>query len=185
LRDYLDVVDRRYAINHRLVRGLDYYTKTVFEVWAAGIGAQNAVCGGGRYDGLAELIGGPSTPGVGFGSGVERIIIVMRELGVEVPPPQEPDVFIAHLGHAAAREGIRLTDTLRQAGIGTWYAFGDRGLRSQLREADKRGVLFVVILGDDELAAGKATVRQMESGEQHDVPLDDLAAWLAGHIQRL
>jgi histidyl-tRNA synthetase len=182
LRASLDLLDQAYTINHRLVRGLDYYTKTVFEVWAAGIGAQAAVCGGGRYDGLAEIIGGPPTPGVGLGSGIERIVLVMKQLGVQVPPLPILSVFVAHLGSQAKREAVRLTDALRAADVGTWLAFGRRGLRSQLREADKRGARHVVILGEDELASGAATVRDMQSGEQVDVALAELVDWLKARV---
>jgi histidyl-tRNA synthetase len=178
LREYLDLLGRRYTINHRLVRGLDYYTKTVFEVWATGIGAQAAVCGGGRYDGLAELLGGPPTPGVGFGSGLERIILVMRQLGVEVPPLPAPPVYLAHLGPQAKREALRLAYDLRGEGVGAWVAFGSRGLKSQLREAGKRGARYAVILGEDELAAGIARVRDMQAGEQESVELAGLVEWL-------
>jgi histidyl-tRNA synthetase len=183
LREYLDLLGRRYTINHRLVRGLDYYTKTVFEVWAAGIGAQSAVCGGGRYDGLAELLGGPPTPGVGFGSGLERIILVMKQLGVEVPPLPSPPIFLAHLGPQAAREALRLADALRREDLGVWVAFGDRGLRSQLRDADRRDVRYTVILGEDELAAGVATVRDMQAGEQVQVALAGLVDWLQAKLK--
>jgi histidyl-tRNA synthetase len=182
LREYLDLLGRGYTVNHRLVRGLDYYTKTVFEVWAAGIGAQSAVCGGGRYDGLAEILGGPPTPGVGFGSGLERIIMVMKQLDVEVPPLPVPAVFLAYLGKQAGREALRLTYALRGAGVGTWLAFGKRGLKSQLREAGKRGVRYAVILGEDELAAGTATVRDMQAGEQASVELAGLVAWLKARL---
>jgi len=182
LREYLDLLDRRYTINYRLVRGLDYYTKTVFEVWAAGIGAQSAVCGGGRYDGLAEVLGGPPTPGVGFGSGLERIIIVMKDLDAPVPPLPRPQVFLAHLGAEAKREALRLVYALRHAGVGAWIAFGDRGLRSQLREADKRDVRYAVILGENELAAGKATVRDMREGEQTELKLAGLVEWFEERV---
>jgi histidyl-tRNA synthetase len=178
LREYLDLLGRRYTVNHRLVRGMDYYTKTVFEVWAAGIGAQSAVFGGGRYDGLAELLGGPPTPGVGFGSGLERIILVMKQLGVKVPPLPEPVVFLAHLGPRAKREALRLADTLRREDVRVWVAFGNRGLRSQLREAGKRAVPYAVILGEKELDAGTAVVRDMQAGNQVSVDLGDLVAWL-------
>jgi histidyl-tRNA synthetase len=183
LRGYLDLLDRAYTINHRLVRGLDYYTKTVFEVWATGIGAQAAVVGGGRYDGLAEAIGGPPTPGVGFGSGIERIILVMKELEVQVPPLPAPPIFVAHLGAQAGQEAVRLTNMLRRADVGTWMAFGRRGLKSQLREAGKRGARYVVILGEDELAAGTAVVRDMEAGEQTDVALTGLVEWLKARVE--
>jgi histidyl-tRNA synthetase len=180
LREYLDLLGRRYAINHRLVRGLDYYTKTVFEVWAAGIGAQAAVCGGGRYDGLVELLGGPPTPGVGVAVGLERIILVMKDLEVEVPSLLNPRVFVAHLGPQAKREALQLVHALRQADVGAWLPYGERGLKSQLREAGKRGVRYAVILGDDELATGAATVRDMQAGEQVSVELAGLVEWLSG-----
>jgi len=178
LREYLELLDRSYIINHRLVRGLDYYTKTVFEVWAAGIGAQAAVCGGGRYDGLVKLLGGPPTPGVGVAVGLERIILAMKRLGVEVNPLPTPPVFLAHLGTEAKREALRLVDALRREDVGAWLAFGTRGLKSQLREAGKRAAHYVVILGEDELTAGAATVRNMQTGEQVSVELTALVEWL-------
>ncbi len=173
---------RPYTLNHRLVRGLDYYTKTVFEVWAAGIGAQAAVCGGGRYDGLAEILGGPPTPGVGVAAGLERIILAMKSQGIPAPPIPAPPVFLAHLGDAARREAVRLADALRQAGVGVLVAFGERGLKSQMREADKRGARFVVILGEDELARGVAAVRDMAASEQIEVPLEELVPWLRERV---
>jgi len=178
LCEYLDLLGKRYTLNHQLVRGLDYYTKTVFEVWAAGIGAQAAVCGGGRYDGLAELLDGPPTPAVGVAVGLERIILVMKGLGVEVPPLPKPSVFLAHLGPKARREALRLADALRREGVGAWVAFGERGLKSQLREAGKRDMRYAVILGEDELASGVATVRDMQAGEQVSVELAGLVGWL-------
>ena len=184
LRDYLDTIHRRYVINHRLVRGLDYYTKTVFEVWASGIGAQAAVCGGGRYDGLIELLGGPPTPGVGVAVGLERIVLVMKGLNVVVPALPSPQVFVAHLGVRARTEALRLTHVLRQQGIGARQAFGDRGLRSQMREAAKHAARYVVILGEDELAAGEATVRDMDEGKQTAVALDEVEDWLESRLGR-
>lgn len=178
LREYLDLLHRPYTLNHRLVRGLDYYTKTVFEVWAAGIGAQAAVCGGGRYDGLAEALGGPPTPGVGVAAGLERIILVMKAQGVDVPPLPTPPVFLAYLGQEARREAVRLADRLRGAGVSVWLAFGERGLRSQLREADKRRARYAVIVGEEELARGMVAVRDMETGEQTEVGLTELVTWL-------
>jgi histidyl-tRNA synthetase len=161
---------------------MDYYTKTVFEVWAAGIGAQSAVFGGGRYDGLAEVLGGPPTPGVGFGSGLERIILVMKQLGVEVPPLPGPAVYLAHLGPQAKREALRLADILRREDVRVWIAYGSRGLRSQLREAGKRDVPYAVILGEEELASGTAVVRDMQAGGQENVDLSELVAWLKARV---
>jgi histidyl-tRNA synthetase len=178
LREYLDLLDRGYVINHRLVRGLDYYTKTVFEVWASGIGAQSALCGGGRYDGLAELLGGPETPGVGVGIGLERIILMMKELDAPPPAAPTPEIFLAYLGQEPRRKCLELMDELRRAGLGVYVAMGrERGLRSQLREADKRGVRYTVIVGENELDSGQATVRDMRSGDQADVDLDALVPW--------
>jgi histidyl-tRNA synthetase len=183
LREYLELLDRRYVPNHRLVRGLDYYTKTVFEVWASGIGAQSALCGGGRYDGLAELLGGPETPGVGVAVGLERIIIMMNELNVEPPAPRRPEIFLAYLGQAPRKKSLELMAQLRRADVGVYFAMGqERGLRSQLREADKREVQYTVILGENELESGNASVRDMESGDQVDVDLNLLVTWLRERV---
>jgi histidyl-tRNA synthetase len=182
LRAQLERLKKPCTVNFRLVRGLDYYTKTVFEVWAAGIGAQNAVCGGGRYDGLAETMGGPPMPGVGFGSGLERIVLTMQVQGIEPPSLPCPPVFIAVLGAETRPVAIELAFELRRAGLGTWMAFGQRGLRSQLREANKRDARLVVILGQDEIESGQATVRDMTRGEQESVPLQELVRWLSARI---
>jgi len=183
LRRYLDLLDRRYVLNHRLVRGLDYYTKTVFEVWASGIGAQSALCGGGRYDGLAELLGGPETPGVGVAVGLERIVLMLKELEIEPPSPPSPQIFLAYLGQRPRERSLTLMDELRKADVGVFLAMGkDRGLRSQLREADKRGVRYTVILGENELDSGMATVRNMKSGDQTDVDLNLLVRWLKERV---
>ena len=178
LREYLDLVDRPYTLNHRLVRGLDYYTKTVFEVWVAGIGAQAAVCGGGRYDGLAEVLGGPPTPAVGVATGLERIILALKACEADVPPLPVPPVFLVHLGRGAYREAVRLADELRRSDVPVWTALGERGLKSQLREADKRGARFAVIIGEEELARGLAAVRDMHAGTQTEVGLPELTRWL-------
>jgi len=183
LREGLDLLERRYVLNHRLVRGLDYYTKTVFEVWAAGIGAQSALCGGGRYDGLVGLLGGPETPGVGVAVGLERIVILMKELGVEPSAPRTPEVFLAYLGEAPRRRSLMLMDELRRGDVGVYLAMGrERGLRSQLREADKRAARYTVILGEVELERGKATVRDMKAGDQADVDLSLLVTWLRERV---
>jgi histidyl-tRNA synthetase len=178
LRAYLDDLDKPYLLNHRLVRGLDYYTRTVFEVWAQGIGAQGAVCGGGRYDGLAELLGGPHTPGVGFGLGIDRNVLTMKVQELAAPPLPAPSVMVVHLGDTAYRQAVRLADHLRNAGIGAWLAFGERGLKSQLREAGKRDIAYAVILGEQELERGVAAVRDMAASTQSDVPLGELERWL-------
>lgn len=180
LRGLLDNLEQSYTINFRLVRGIDYYTKTVFEVWAQGIGAQAAVCGGGRYDGLAEDIGGPATPGVGFGSGIERIVLGLKEQGITPPALAAPSVLIAHFGGETKKTAVSLTFQLRQAGIGTRLAFAreKRSLKSQMREANKHAVKTVVILGEDELAQGMVTIRPLDGQEQTRVPLNELVHYL-------
>jgi histidyl-tRNA synthetase len=179
---HLDRLNKPYTVNFRLVRGLDYYTKTVFEVWAQGIGAQNAVCGGGRYDGLAETLGGPPTPGVGFATGLERIVMTMQTQGIEPPGLPQPPIFIAMLGEAARHVAADLSLQLRRSGLGTWMAFERRGLRSQLREANKREARYAVILGQDEIKTGQATVRDMIQGEQQRVPMQELVEWLRTRV---
>jgi histidyl-tRNA synthetase len=178
LRGYLDELDRPYTINHRLVRGLDYYTKTVFEVWAEGIGAQNAVCGGGRYDGLAEELGGPPTPGIGFASGLERVVLTMKQQEVVVPALPAPNIFVAYLGQEAKTEAVKLAVELWEAGLGATLAFGDRSLRAQLRQAGKLEATFALILGEKEIEAGQVAVRDMARGEQIEVARSEVVSWL-------
>ncbi|MCC6603563.1 MAG: histidine--tRNA ligase [Anaerolineae bacterium] len=180
LRGLLDALDQSYSINFRLVRGIDYYTKTVFEVWAEGIGAQAAVCGGGRYDGLAEDIGGPSTPGVGFGSGIERIVLSMQEAGIAPLAPAQPTVLVAHFGGATKEAAVQLTFQLRAAGIGARLAFSrdKRSMKSQMREANKHDIQTVLIVGEAELEQGAVMVRPLDGGEQTLVKLTDVLAYL-------
>ena len=179
---YLDRLERPYQLNHRLVRGFDYYTRTVFEVWAQGIGAQNALGGGGRYDGLAEALGGPPTPGVGFASGLERIMLLMRQQGVAVAPLAEPAILVATQGETAKAIGVSLVAAWREREIGALLSFGERSLRAQLRQANRSGVKYVVILGDQELAQDQATVRDMTGGEQWSVPLGQVVEDLARRV---
>lgn len=184
LRGLLDALNQQYEINFRLVRGIDYYTKTVFEVWDQRIGAQSALCGGGRYDGLAEAIGGPSTPGVGFGLGLERAVLALQEEGIEPPTTPEPAVFIAHFGDETKTKAVELTYQLREAGIGTRLAFArdKRSMKSQMREANKYDTKYVLILGGSELENGVATVRPMDERPQTEVPFSELIPWLKENL---
>ncbi|MBN1543484.1 histidine--tRNA ligase [candidate division KSB1 bacterium] len=174
LRLYLDTLKRPYRINHRLVRGLDYYTKTVFEVWVEGIGSQNAMCGGGRYDGLIEQLGGKPTPGIGFGSGIERMILGMREQNIEPPELLRPFVFVAHIGQAADLKAIELIADLRDIGIAALMSFGNRSFKAQMREANRLGVDYAVILGDEEMVNQTATVKNLSTGEQQSLLFDQI-----------
>ena len=162
LLTYMDALQRPYTINHRLVRGLDYYTKTVFEVWAQGIGAQNAVCGGGRYDGLAEILGGDPTPGIGFGSGMERLVLTMKEQGIQVPGIPSPQVVLIYRGKGTKVRVLQLLDDLRQAGIRAIMGFGDRSFKSQLRGANRVKALYALILGEDEMNTGQIVLQDMQ-----------------------
>jgi histidyl-tRNA synthetase len=178
LRAYLDAVERPYQLDHRLVRGLDYYTKTVFEVKAEGLGSQDTICGGGRYDGLIAELGGRPTPGIGFGAGIERWVLALQHLGIKPPPPPRPDVTLSYLGETAKIAAIKLAETLRAAPIGVILTPGDRSLKAQLKSANRADVTFAIILGEDEVAAGQATVRQMRDSHETKVELDTLPAWL-------
>ncbi len=178
LRGYLDGLKKPYTLNHTLVRGLDYYTKTVFEVWAEGIGAQNAVCGGGRYDGLAEILGGAPTPGVGFASGLERIVLTLQQQKGSVPPPSPPLAYLSYQGPEAEKKAVELLAGLREKGVEAIMGFGARSLKAQLREADRRKAVFTVLLGDLEMARGEALVKKMEGGMQENVRWNDLVSTL-------
>jgi histidyl-tRNA synthetase len=183
LRRYLDAMERPYIINHRLVRGLDYYTKTVFEVWAQGIGAQSAVCGGGRYDGLAEELGGAPMPGIGFGSGMERLVLAMKEQGIQVPGAPAPQVVLAYLGEPAKLAALQVLTALREAGISAVVGFGDRSLRAQLRNANRLGAAYAVVIGEEELAAGQAVLQGLSAeGVREAVARDQLAAVLGERL---
>lgn len=182
LKKYLDAIDQPYTVDHRIVRGLDYYTKTVFEIKADGLGSQDTICGGGRYDGLIEELGGLPTPGIGFGSGVERYVIALQHLGVEPPPELLPQAAVAYLGEMAKLAGLKLIESLRHEGVGALLIPGDRSLKAQLKSANRLNVLFTVILGEDEVKSNQATVRNMGNSEQIQVTLPDLAGWLKGHL---
>jgi histidyl-tRNA synthetase len=178
LKSYLQAIDRPYEVDYRIVRGLDYYTKTVFEIKADGLGSQDTICGGGRYDGLIEEIGGRPTPGIGFGSGIERFVIALRHLGIEPPPEPLPKVTVSYLGQTAKLEALRLVETLHNEQIGALFTPGDRSLKAQLKAADRIEAAFALILGDDEVKAGQVTVRDMKNSEQTQVHLNDIVAWL-------
>ncbi len=172
LSRYLDDLERPYTLNHTLVRGLDYYTRTVFEVWAEGIGAQNAICGGGRYDGLAEELGGEPTPGIGFGSGMERLVLTMQEQGIEVPGAPAPDVALVYHGQEAKRRGLQILENLRAAGIRATITFDDRSFKAQFRDADRANARYALVLGERELAENQIIVQNMKRGDQENVDLD-------------
>jgi histidyl-tRNA synthetase len=178
LRNYLDAIDRPYTVDYRIVRGLDYYTKTVFEIKADGLGSQDTICGGGRYDGLVETLGGRPTPGIGFGSGIERIILALRHLEVLPPPEPLPEVVVSYLGEPAKLAALKLVETLRGENIGALFTPGDRSFKAQLKTADRVQAKFALILGEDEVKAGQVTIRSMADSQQTAVNLAEIVAWL-------
>jgi len=180
-RDHLDTVERGltdlgidYTLNPRLVRGLDYYTRTAFEAIAEGLGAQAAVAAGGRYDGLVEELGGASTPAIGFAIGLERLVTLMDDGAEALPLP----LFVAALGKQAHDHALKLVEAVRSGGVAVEMDHSDRSLKAQLRRADRLNARRAVILGEEELAAGEATVRDLTAHNQMRYPLADLAARL-------
>ena len=164
-----------------LVRGLDYYTRTAFEFVHRQLSrSQSTVCGGGRYDGLAEVLGGPATPAVGFGLGLDRAVLALEAEGLQVEAPGGVTAFVVAFGTGAAEKGRALLSQLRAAGVAGESAFGERPLKAQLRMADRTGARFAVIIGEREAAAGEATVRRLDDGNQQTVPLTDVPTWLQG-----
>jgi histidyl-tRNA synthetase len=173
LQDELKLRGIQYEINWRLVRGLDYYTRTTFEVTAAGLGAQNAVCGGGRYDGLVELLGGPPTKGIGFAIGTDRAILSIQESG-EAPSLRSLDVFIAWLGASAYAPAVRLARKLRGEGLSVEVPSDEMKFKKSLGLADKLSARFALIIGEDEVASGQLTLKQLSTGEQRKLAEADL-----------
>ncbi len=170
LRRYLDVMEIPYAVNHRLVRGLDYYTHTVFEILPPEEGAQTTLLGGGRYDGLMEQLGGRPTPGVGFATGMERLILNVQRQGVAVAEEEAPRYFIAALGDEGVELALEIADGVRATGAGVTMGSRGRSLRGQMRNAGSLGIPQVIIIGRDEAAAGSVTLRDMTTGRQSTVP---------------
>ena len=183
VKAYLDARGISYIEDPRLVRGLDYYTRTVFEVQVTdGLGSQNAIGGGGRYDKLVEVSGGKPTPGLGFAAGFERIVLAMRALGAPEPQPVQPDVYVATTGPEVAMAAFGIEQDLRDCGLIVEADRQGRSLKSQFKLADKYGAAATVVVGPDELAAGAVTVRDMETHEEVAVPTAELASWLAAAL---
>ncbi len=168
----LDAVGIPFHVNHRLVRGLDYYCLTAFEVTCSHLGAQNAVGAGGRYDGLIEQLGGAAVPAVGFAAGLERIALMLPET---VTVPTIPRVYVAAFGSQAVDVGFTLLDELRRSGVPADMDFRAASLKAHLRQAHRLGVLYTVLLGDDEVAKGSVTVRNMQTKIQEKLAISDLS----------
>jgi histidyl-tRNA synthetase len=178
LRVHLERLGLPYETSHRLVRGLDYYTRTVFEIQPESEGAQSTLGGGGRYDDLIGELGGKPTPAIGFASGMERIILNLKKQGVSVPPLPRPRVFIAYVGDSARDEAVALSARLRRDGIGVVGAVGGKSLKAQLRQANALDVSYTVIIGDEEIKANSVILRDMTTSEQEAILVARLEARL-------
>jgi histidyl-tRNA synthetase len=180
VRIHLETLEVPYAVNPRMVRGLDYYTKTAFEVVAEGLGAQNAVAAGGRYDRLVEELGGPDIPGIGFAIGMERLLLTLPE----EPLFSRPSLFIAAMGTGLQREALSLSYKLNRAGVRTMIDYEGRSLRAQMRRADKFGARYALIIGDNEQRSGRAILRDMEEKKQEEISLTSIVEEILSRLRR-
>ena len=172
LRTLLDAMGIEYVVDPSIVRGLDYYTRTVFEFIAEGIAAQSTVCGGGRYDGLVESLGGPALSGIGFGMGLTRVILALKQAGIDPVSPVSPKLYIASLGERATVKALEITERLRREGYFVECDLIGKSLKAQMKYANKLGADYTLILGDSEIDAGKAQLRDMKNSEQREVDLE-------------
>ena len=174
VKSYLDSLGIKYFIEPRLVRGLDYYTKTTFEIISGELGAQDAIGGGGRYDDLIEELGGDSTPAVGFAAGIERIIMVMNQQNIEWPKDKGLDIFIVKVKETNKDMAFKLLQKVRDAGLSADMDYSSKSLKSQMRLAHKIGAKYTLIVGEEELAKNMVTLRNMQTKEQKEVKIDNL-----------
>ncbi len=179
VRNYLDALGIKYTVNPRMVRGLDYYTGTTFEFIHEDLGAQSGIGGGGRYDGLMETLGGQSLSGIGFGLGVDRILLAAEAEGVLFATQFASDPFTIPLGQPAKVEALSIAQTLRQSGLRVEIAFGDRALKGAMKAADKSGSAYAIVLGDSELASGAVELKRMKDGELSSVKIGELESALS------
>lgn len=173
LQQYLTAMDIKFEINPKIVRGLDYYTKTVFEFVTTDIGAQGTVCGGGRYDGLIETLSGKPCPALGFAMGLERLILTMEKQGLDFAAEDTCDIYIASMGEAASVKAMQMCAELRADGVSAECDVVGRGLKAQMKYADKLGAKFSVVLGDSELESQTAELKNMQTGEKATLPIDE------------
>jgi len=174
LKAGLDNIGIAYNIDKNIVRGLDYYSKTVFEFVSENVGAQGTICGGGRYDGLVESCGGPSTPGIGFGLGMERLLMEIESQGILIPDEDSVEIYISSIGEAAGKYASKLVNSLRENGISAGKDLMDRSVKAQMKYADKLGAKYTVVLGDDEINNNKVVLKNMKNGEKDEISLDSL-----------
>lgn len=178
---YLTKIGIPFILDPQLVRGLDYYTNTAFEIMYAPLGAQSTICGGGRYDGLIAEVGGPPTPGIGFAIGMERLLLTLKEQGLLPPVPENKPVFIVALGNAAKTIAFGWQQELRRRGIYAEIDVMGRSMKGQMKAANKLGAAYTVIIGEEEMTAQTAQIRNMETKAQDSVAFDDIVAYVEAH----
>jgi histidyl-tRNA synthetase len=174
VKSYLDSLEIEYVVDPKIVRGLDYYTKTSFEFISEEIGAKSTVCGGGRYDGLIEQLGGPSTPAVGFGMGIERLLLTIENNNIELPKPRGLDIFIVAIGDKAHKEAFKLLYKLRNNGISADKDYLGRSIKAQFKYSNKVDATYTIVIGEDEITKDIVTLKNMETGEQEEIKLSEL-----------
>ena len=182
VKSHLDSAGIKYTVNPQIVRGLDYYTRTVFEFVSGDIGAQSTVCGGGRYDGLIGQMGGKDTPALGFGMGIERLLLLLENQKTAIPPEQKCDLYIATMGNAAELKATEISSSLRFDGFEVQTDICSRGLKAQMKFADKIGAKFSMVLGDNELQNNKAVIKNMATGDTSEAALDNISDKLSSLI---
>ena len=173
VRACLTAAEIPFEIDTRIVRGLDYYTRTVFEFISDALGAQATVCGGGRYDGLTKELGGPELPSLGFAMGLERLLMILEAKGTSIPAPPRPELYLAPMGPDAVRECFAMASRLREGGVSVEFDIAGRGLKAQMKYADKLGARYVIVVGDNELAQKQGRLKDMASGAEEPIALDD------------
>lgn len=175
LKRGLEIIGLDYIVDPKIVRGLDYYTKTAFEIVSKDIGSQGTVCGGGRYDGLVEQCGGPSTPGVGFGLGLERLLLTMENQGISIPDIEKPELYIAAIGEKANDKAMELLFKLRRSSIRAEKDYLNRSIKAQMKYANKINARKVIVIGDEEIEKGIVSIKDMENGKIVDASLDNIS----------
>lgn len=185
VKRHLDATNIKYTVNPHIVRGLDYYTRTVFEFVSGDIGAQSTVCGGGRYDGLISQMGGQPTASLGFAMGIERLMMVLEAQSTELPGAPTCDLYIAAMGENASFKATALCNSLREDGYAVQTDICAKGLKAQMKFANKIGAKFTIVLGDDELAANTAKLKCMQTGDETEIKLDELSEELFSALNKL
>ena len=178
VKKLLTLSNVEFKIDHNIVRGLDYYTKTVFEFVSENIGAQGTVCGGGRYDGLVKELGGTETCGIGFAAGIERLLLLMENTGVEIPNDEGVQIYVASMGEQEKEKAFCLVKSLRENGVIAELDHMERGIKAQFKYADKIGAKYVGVIGSDELAKGIIKIKNMSDGQETEVSFENVVEFL-------